>query len=76
MGKTYKVHRNFDQDWMTIEDPCRCSSPVSGWTIFDQANLTVVESNSLEEYNATMNGTVNSASDIKWEGLSKSHCEA
>ena len=76
MGKTYKVHRNFDEDWMTLEDPCRCSSPVSGWTIFDKDILTVHQTNSLEKYNSTMNGTVHSAADIKWEGLSKSYCEA
>ena len=76
MGKTYKVHRNFDEDWMTLEDPCRCSSPASGGTIFDEANLTVLQTNSLEQYNSTMNGTVHSASDIQWERLSKSYCEA
>ena len=76
MGKTYKVHRNFDEDWMTLEDPCRCISPVSGLTIFDEANLTVSQASSLEKYNSTMNGTVNSAADIKWGELSKSYCEA
>ena len=76
MGKTYKVHRNFDEDWMTLEDPCRCSSPVSGKTIFDEANLTVTQTSSLVKYNTTMNGTVYSASDIQWEGLTKSYCEA
>ena len=76
MGKTYKVHRNFDEDWMTLEEPCRCTTPVSGRTIFDEANLTVTQTSSLVKYNTTMNGTVNSAADIMWGELSKSDCEA
>ena len=78
MGKTYKVHRNFDDDWITMENPCRCSSPESGVTIFDEApgNLTVQQTESLLHYNSTRNGTVFSAADIEWDHLSKSECHA
>ena len=78
MGKTYKVHRNYDDDFMTMENPCRCSGPASGITIFDQerGNLSVQQTEALVQYNITRNGTVFGASDIEWDHLRKSECEA
>ena len=34
MSSKYKVHRNYDADWMTAETPCRCSAPATPSTIF------------------------------------------
>merc|ERR1719187_2515910 len=35
MGKTYKVHKYFDEDELTKEDPCRCSAPEAATSILD-----------------------------------------
>jgi len=74
MGKTYKVHKYFDVDDMTTEEPCRCYSPESGFTIFDRLhNSTESELTLLNSYNST--GTVFSAEDVDWTQLKKSECE-
>ena len=74
MGKTYKVHKYFDVDDMTTEEPCNCSSPESGPTIFDRLhNSTESELTLLNSYNST--GTVFSADDVVWSQLKKSECE-
>ena len=77
MSKTYKVHKYFDLDDITIEQPCTCKPPSSNVTIFSnityasQSNLTV-----LDNYNNTMGGGVFSANDITWDELKKSQCIA
>ena len=76
MGKTYKVHRDYDVDWMTLEDPCRCERPSSGMTIFSQESPSVKAMAALASYNNTMNGTVMSHENIEWGKLKKSECEA
>eukprot|EP00092_Neocalanus_flemingeri_P037562 GFUD01040897.1.p1 GENE.GFUD01040897.1~~GFUD01040897.1.p1 ORF type:complete len:877 (+),score=230.71 GFUD01040897.1:117-2747(+) len=77
MGKTYKVHKYFDVDEMTNEEPCRCSSPESGISIFDRLNnSTASQLKTLHSYNTTTNGTVLSTADIDWSELKKSECEA
>ena len=30
MSDKYAVHRNYDVDWITLENPCRCYPPASG----------------------------------------------
>ena len=85
MGKTYKVHKFFDVDEMTMEEPCTCSSPVnfgeesseSGTTIFNSLHFsTESELNILHSYNTTRNGTIFSEEDVDWAQLKKSECEA
>jgi len=59
---------------MTTEEPCRCSSPESGFTLFDRLhNSTESELTLLNSYNST--GTVFSAEDVDWTQLKKSECE-
>ena len=77
MGYKYAVHRNYNFEWMTKEDPCRCSSPQSGISIFNMdEEPTVHQMEYLSSYNKTMNGTIFSASDVDWNHLKKSQCEA
>ena len=85
MGKTYKVHKFFDVDEITKEEPCTCSSPVkigeesaeSGITIFNILhNTTESELQILNSYNTTRNGTIFSEEDVDWAQLKKSECEA
>ena len=76
MGKTYKVHRNYDMDWMTLEEPCRCKGPASGLTIFSEEHPSVKAMEALAKYNNTMNGTILSQENIEWDKLRKSECEA
>ena len=77
MSSKYKVHRNYDVDWITKENPCRCSNPLSGITIFNQETTPDVhQTDILKSYNETMNGTIFTANDIKWENLRKSECVA
>ena len=77
MSKTYKIHKYFDLDTITTEDPCRCSAPNTGYNIF--SNISQVPQKKLlilEEYNATRGGSVMSANDIDWNNLKRSECEA
>ena len=76
MSKTYKVHKFFDLDDLTTEEPCRCSSPVSGMSIFSSlVNATESQLQSVHSYNASMGGTIFSEEDVDWAGLKKSQCE-
>ena len=76
MSKTYKVHKYFDLDDLTTEEPCRCSSPESGISIFTNiGNATGTEKHTLDSYNKTMNGTIFSAEDVDWAGLKTSECQ-
>ena len=77
MSKTYKVHKFFDVDELTTEDPCRCSSPSSGVNIFSNISFaSQKELKILDEYNISQNGIVQSASQIDWPNLKRSECEA
>ena len=77
MGKTYKVHLSFDVDEMTTEDPCTCSGPESGKSIFNFFhNSTKKELQIFNSYNTTMNGSILSEEDVDWSQLKKSECEA
>jgi len=78
MGKTYKVHRFFDEDLMTMEKPCRCSPAEEGKSIFElpSQNVTAQQWKLLDNYNETMNGTVFGAADVGWDTLKKSECAA
>ena len=78
MGKTYKVHKFFDVDEITKEEPCTCSGPEeSGITIFNILhNSTESELQILNSYNTTRNGTIFSEEDVDWAQLKKSECEA
>ena len=74
MMKKYKVHMNFDVDYMTQEEPCRCTA--SEKNIF--SNITAASAQqleALEKYNKTTEYNVFSASDIQWEDLTKSQCK-
>ena len=77
MSKTYKVHRNYDVDWITLENPCRCHEPESGLTIFSsEYEASVQQLDILASYNQTNNGTILSEDNIEWDHLRKSECEA
>jgi len=77
MSKTYKVHKYFDVDDLTTEDPCRCSSPSSGVSIFSNISFaSQKELKILDEYNISQNGIVKSAGQIDWPNLKRSECEA
>ena len=77
MSDKYKVHRNYDVDWITMENPCRCSPPASGLTIFSPgAEPTIHQLEILESYNHTMNGTILSADNIEWDHIRVSECKA
>jgi len=74
MMKKYKVHMNFDVDYMTQEEPCRCIA--SEKNIF--SNITAASAQqleALEKYNKTAEYNVFSASDIQWGDLTKSQCK-
>jgi len=77
MSSKYKVHRNYDADWMTAETPCRCSAPATPSTIFSADSTHSVHAmETLAAYNRTMNGTVMTEQDIVWDSLRKSECKA
>ena len=80
MSKAYKVHKYFDLDHLTLEEPCRCSSGsgTAGWTPWmfgDRTNVTQIQLETFNHYNTTMNGTIGSAGNIDWSKLTKSQCE-
>ena len=78
MSKSFKIHKGFDIDDMTLEEEhCKCSSPSSGISIF--SNITEAKTdfkNILENFNSTHNGQIFTEDDIVWEELKKSECEA
>ena len=77
MGKTYKVHRFFDVDDMTLEEPCECSAPESGFSILiNWQNVTEEKHNIFNAYNSTSEGLIFTEEDIIWSDLTKSECEA
>jgi len=76
MGKTYKVHKNLLLDEMTFEKHCECQGP-GNLTIFEtNFNATEAQTEVLNAYNATSNGTIFSEEDIDWHYLKVSECEA
>jgi len=77
MGKTYKVHRFFDVDEMTLEEPCECSAPKSGYSILNNwQNATEEKRIIFNAYNSTKEGSIFIEEDIVWSDLTKSECEA
>ena len=76
MSKTYKVHKYFDLDDLTTEDPCRCSGPEAGTSIFSSlGNATEKELELVDSYNSSMEGSIFSEEDVVWGSLKKSQCE-
>ena len=77
MSKKYKVHKYFDLDDLTLEEPCTCSSPKNITTsIFSRMeNATEKEINLLDSYNSSMGGIIFSDEDVEWKLLKKSQCE-
>jgi len=79
MGKTYKVHKFFDEDMMTTAEECNCSAPKVGYSILEipVENSTKQEWQLFENYNVTkMNGSVFEAENVGWKTLTKSECAA
>ena len=77
MGKTYKVHRFFDVDEMTLEEPCECFAPKSGYSIINNWQNTTEEKHIISNaYNSTKGGSIFLEEDIVWSDLTKSECEA
>ena len=77
MGKTYKVHRFFDVDEMTLQEPCECSAPESGFSILINCqNVTEKENKICNYYNSTSEGLIFTEENIAWSDLKKSDCEA
>ena len=77
MGKTYKVHRFFDVDEMTLEKPCECSAPESGYSIrYNWENATEEKHIIFNAYNLTRGGSIFVEGDIVWSDLKKSECDA
>ena len=77
MGKTYKVHKFFDEDMMTTAKACTCSAAKVGDSILDipAANSTKQSWQLFENYNVTkMNGSVFESEDVGWGTLTKSEC--
>ena len=74
MMKKYKVHTDFDLDYITQEDPCRCNASQNN--IF--TNMTAASAQQLEalhKYNKSMDYNVFSADDVHWGDLTKSECK-
>ena len=76
MSKYYKIHKNFDLDYMTLEDPCRCSINEEYNIFTNPGNYTQKHFAVLEKYNVTKNGAIHDADDIEWDQLKRSECIA
>jgi len=76
MGKTYKVHKYLVLDEITKQDHCSCLGP-NNLTIFDENyNATTSQTEILNSYNVTQNGSIFSDSDVHWDELTVSECKA
>jgi len=77
MNKTYKVHKYFDLEHLTQEEPCRCDISLPGKSIFETwENATAKDKKIFNSYNKTMEGTIFGTEDVGWANLTRSECFA